>query len=306
MDAKTDPEMATALLVAKEEARVEEVKKASEKTQKEAVKLAAKIPSIHDTTLATETAAIQLSVDQTTKVALSLQKNMVNVEEAIRRFKKEKIEAAIQAEKTQLEAQEIEMKMEIVKLEAEKARDALVKIKNIADMPSAQRKSDEADLQEAELLRAQQLQRAAKARADRDLLERNKKAAAAEELAKRTRLAKEKADRAKAQAEAAMAAKAAKTQRLIEEAKRKAALLEADKKKRRDINRLLPEQAKYLEKKDAEIIETQAAAFCIELKDHYLSDNLASVIKYNNTAKKIKTDLTAAIGHADIAYELAK
>lgn len=72
MDAKTDPEMATALLVAKEEARVEEVKKASEKTQKEAVKLAAKIPSIHDTTLATETAAIQLSVDQTTKVALSL------------------------------------------------------------------------------------------------------------------------------------------------------------------------------------------------------------------------------------------
>jgi hypothetical protein len=38
-----------------------------------------------------------------------------------------------------------------------------------------------------------------------------------------------------------MAAKAAKTQRLIEEAKRKAALLEADKKKRRDINRLLPE-----------------------------------------------------------------
>jgi len=72
MDAKTDPEMATALLVAKEEARVEEAKKASEKTQKEAVKLAAKIPSIHDTTLATETAAIQLSVDQTTKVALSL------------------------------------------------------------------------------------------------------------------------------------------------------------------------------------------------------------------------------------------
>jgi len=72
MDAKTDPEMATALLVAKEEARVEEVKKASEKTQKEAAKLAAKIPSIHDTTLATETAAIQLSVDQTTKVALSL------------------------------------------------------------------------------------------------------------------------------------------------------------------------------------------------------------------------------------------
>jgi hypothetical protein len=58
--------------------------------------------------------------------------------------------------------------------------------------------------------------------------------------------------------------------------------------------------------KDAEIIETQAAAFCKELKDHYLSDNLASVTANNNTAKKIKKDLTAAIGHADIAYELAK
>jgi len=38
-----------------------------------------------------------------------------------------------------------------------------------------------------------------------------------------------------------MAAKAARTKRLIEEAKRKAALLEAEKQKRRDINRLLPE-----------------------------------------------------------------
>lgn len=103
-----------------------------------------------------------------------------------------------------------------------------------------------------------------------------------------------------------MAAKAAKTQRLIEEAKRKAALLEAEKKKRRDINRLLPSMAKYIEVKDAEIIETQAAAFCIELKDHYLSDDLASVTANNNTAKKIKNDLEVAIGHADEAYELAK
>jgi len=198
MDARTDPEMATALLVAKEEARVEEAKKASTKAQQEAAKLAAKIPSVHDTALATETAAIQATVDQTTKVALHLAKNVVNAQEAIKKIEKEKIEAAKQAEKARQEAEEVELEMEIVKLEAEKARDALAKVKNIADMPSAQKKTDEAEAKEAELLRAQQLQAAAKLKADRELLEREKRAAAAAELAKRTALAKAKADKAKA------------------------------------------------------------------------------------------------------------
>lgn len=53
MDKQTDPEIATALLVAKEEAKVEEEKAAAVKAQQEAATLAASIPSIHDTALQT-------------------------------------------------------------------------------------------------------------------------------------------------------------------------------------------------------------------------------------------------------------
>jgi len=40
--------------------------------------------------------------------------------------------------------------------------------------------------------------------------------------------------------------------------------------------------------------------------NQYISDSLTSVTANNNTAKQIKTDITTAIKHADIAYELAK
>ena len=60
----------------------------------------------------------------------------------------------------------------MAKLEAEKARDALVKIKNIADMPGAQKKSDEAERKEQELLQAQSLQFYNQQKAQKELLER--------------------------------------------------------------------------------------------------------------------------------------
>jgi hypothetical protein len=88
---------------------------------------------------------------------------------------------------------------------------------------------------------------------------------------------------AKAKAEAA--AKAAKMQKMLEEAKRKAAAEAEARLRKRDFNKLLVEQTLHNEQKDAEPLETEAAAFALVLANNYNSENMDSVAAGTATAK---------------------
>jgi hypothetical protein len=254
----------------------------------------------------TEADDTKKAVENTVKIALELEKNKVAAEAEIKRIAQEKIDAAKQAEKTKKDAEELEMKAEEAALEAEKAKYSLSKVENVADMPDAQKKADEAARKAKAMLEAQRKIDAAKKKAAADLKRRLERERKARELAKQLALAKAKADAAMAKAKAEMAAKAARMAKMLEEAKRKAAAEREEALRKRDFNRLLVEQTLYNEKKEAEPIEKLAAAFDLELANNYNSENMDSVKKNTDTANSIKKDLTAAIKHADIAYELAK